>query len=94
MARPDKKAGYKIGSGGDGPGPKALKHEPTDLYTGPYAYGSDDPDAIDTAGKFQLASMKSFKGAKDTSTEWLTKKNAVRSASDAPYQRFKSGEDV
>ena len=63
-------------------------------YHGPYKYKDTDRDSIDMVGKFQLADMKSFKGAKDTSTEWLTKKNPVNQATNPEYHPHKGQEEI
>ena len=52
-------------------------------YTGLYRYRLHrDKDSIETVRKFQRADLKTFKQAKDVSTEWLTKENAVRQTHD------------
>lgn len=69
-------------------------HPKTKAYTGPYHYKDKDKDKIDTVSKFMLADMKSFKGAKDTSTEWLTKEHPVRQQTNPEYHPHKGQEDI
>ena len=69
-------------------------HKEAKGYHGPYKYKDKDRDAIDTVSKFMLADMKSFKGAKDVSTEWLTKKNPVNQMTNAEYHPHKGQEDI
>lgn len=66
---------------------KKVKDRHTDKYHHP---GSD----IENSSKEQLAKMNSFKGAKDTSTEWLTKKNAVNEKINEFYYPHKGQEDI
>lgn len=56
-------------------------------------YPHKDSSKIDMVTKETLASMKSFKGAKDVSSEWLTKQNPVRQATDAEYHPHKGQEE-
>lgn len=44
----------------------------------PKRYPHRDSPKIDGVSKETLSSMKTFKGAKLTNTQWLTKRNAVR----------------
>jgi len=48
-----------------------------------------DSPSIDYTSCEQLKSMKSFKGAKETDTEWLTKKNPVNQMTDSAYHPHK-----
>lgn len=57
-----------------------------------YCYPYKDSAKIDMVSKETLESMKTFKGAKMTNSEWLTKKRAVREASDASYHPHKGQE--
>ena len=52
-------------------------------YTGPYK--EKDSTTIQDSHCDQLRSMKGFKGAKETDSEWLTKKNKVREETDKFY---------
>ena len=52
-------------------------------HTGPYPY--KDSKSIEDARVSQLRSMKGFKGAKETDSEWLKKKNAVNEKIDPFY---------
>lgn len=69
-------------------------HKEIKSYHGPYKYKDKDPDKIDTASKYMLADMKTFKGAKDTSTEWLTKDNPVRKMTNPDYHPHKGQEEI
>lgn len=76
--------------------PGAGPHPKVKGYTGPYKYkdAKSGQDAIDTATKYQMADMKGFKGAKDTSTEWLTKKNPVNEKVNEWYHPHKGQEEL
>ena len=58
-------------------------------HTGPYPYKGT---AIENAQSEQATANKTFKQAKHTRTQWLTKKNPVRQKIDEPYAPFKGGE--
>ncbi len=53
-------------------------------HTGPYPY--KDSTTIEDASVAQLRAMKGFKGAKETDSEWLRKKNKVREETDKFYE--------
>lgn len=72
----------------EGPHPKVKG------YTGPYRYKDKGQDKIDTVTMYMLRDMKTFKGAKDVSTEWLTKENPVRQQTNPDYYPHKGQEDI
>jgi len=51
-----------------------------------------DSPSIDYTSCEQLKKLKSFKGAKETDTEWLTKKNPVRQKINPEYHPHKGQE--
>ncbi len=75
---------------GAGPHPKVKG------YTGPFKYKDKGKGEykIDTVTKYMLEDMKTFKNAKYTNTEWLTKENPVRQATDAEYHPHKGQEEI
>jgi hypothetical protein len=59
-----------------------------------YVQPHKDSPKIDLTSKETIARMKTFKGAKDTSTEWLTKQNAVNQMIDAEYHPHTGQEEL
>lgn len=59
-----------------------------------YCYPHKDSAKIDMVSKETLAKQKTFKGAKMTNHEWLTKKNAVNQMTNAEYHPHKGQEEV
>jgi hypothetical protein len=57
-----------------------------------YIYPHKDSAKIDMVSKETLARMKTFKNAKMTNSEWLTKKNAVNQMTDSEYHPHKGQE--
>ena len=49
--------------------------------TGPYPKSK-----IDLVAKAQREALKTFKGGRDTSSEWLTKRNSVNQTHQAPFK--------